>query len=201
MRFAMDGAPCVGKTTTATALALVLTQLTGEHYQFSGNFGKGVLIDHHGTPTIYNELNPHQHLELSLELLRRKRIFESLTENLIADKSILGNFGELLIQCKDVIDPYIFAQLLDECVEHCRKYDAIFVLQHGSIPLKDDGIRPQNPLHNLQVEITGRGLYHKYGIEVVDIFETTLEGRVEAILQNLESPDLSKRAENILLSA
>ena len=186
MRIAITGSPGVGKTTTAMRLATHLTQDTGHLYQLVGNIGKEVMTQWWNDPTIQHRLCPADLSRLLIEIVRRKLARESVTERFVADKSILGWLGELAIRCYQDIDWQLFRCLLEECIEHCRRYDAIFVLQHDSISFVDDKIRSRNKIYNLSLEIMERGLYEKYKIHVVDIHDVTLEDRVRTILSNVE---------------
>lgn len=86
---------------------------------------------------------------------------------------------------------YRFAQpdpetqiLLAEATEAGR-YDAVFVLPWGTIPLEADGVRSTDPYVQLHTQMLIEGFVRRHAARVVDVRAAGLDERVAAVLAAL----------------
>jgi nicotinamide riboside kinase len=170
LRIAVSGSAGTGKSTLARRVAEVL----GVPY-----IPEGMREHIERTGVNLHSLGHEGLRRLVLQLWAERREAEAAHASFVADRSsydfaafwLFYRFAE-----PDADTDRLFADAL------APRYDAVFLLPWGGIPLMADGLRNTNPWVQLHYQLVLEGVLGRWGQGVVRVEAATLEERADAIL-------------------
>lgn len=174
VRIAVSGSAGVGKSTLTRRLAAELgVPWIGE--------GMREYLERTGT-----DLHTLGHLgvrSLVRQLWEERKDAEAASASFVADRSSY-DFGAFWLY-------YQFASVDEDTESMMRetltpgRYDAVFLLPWGAIPLVADGIRTPNPWTQLHLQLVLEGLLRRHAPETREVAAVDLDARVAEILATL----------------
>jgi nicotinamide riboside kinase len=174
-RIAISGSAGVGKTTLASRLARVLgVPLVGE--------GMREYIETSGVDL--HSIGWEGMRALVARLWdERREAEERAADGFVADRSSY-DFAAFWLNYRFAKDDSQTDRLMEEALRGDR-YDAVYVLAWGSIPLLADGVRTPDRWVQLQSQLSIEGCVRRYARRVVDVDAVGLDERVAAVLADL----------------
>jgi nicotinamide riboside kinase len=181
LRIAVSGSAGVGKTTLARRLAAVL----GLPY-----IGEGMREYLERTGQDLHRLGHAGMRDLVLALWEERKSAEDAAGAFVADRAgydfaafwLHYHFAE-----EDAVTDRLFAETLAP-----GRYDAVFVLPWGRIPLVADGVRTPNRWTQLHYQLLLEGLLRVHAPECAAVAAVGLDERVAEIVARLGGPNASR---------
>lgn len=171
LRIAVSGSAGVGKSTLTRRLAAELgVPWIGE--------GMREYLERTGT-----DLHTLGHLgvrDLVRQLWEERKDAEAAAGSFVADRAS-HDFGAFWLYYQFASADAVTETFMAETLAPSR-YDAIFLLPWGKIPLVDDGIRTPNPWTQLHLQLVLEGLLRLHAPETRTIAATDLDQRVAEVL-------------------
>ena len=171
-RIAISGSAGTGKSTLARRLATSL----GLPY-----IGEGMREYLERTGTNLHDLGHEGVRAVVLELWEaRKQAEEEAREGFVADRASY-DFGAFWMYYRfagpDALTEQLFAETLAP-----GRYDRVYVLPWGRIPLVADGIRSPDRWTQLHVQLLIEGMLRRHAPDFVEIISVDVEGRLAEVL-------------------
>jgi nicotinamide riboside kinase len=187
VRIAFSGSGGTGKTS-------LLTELNKElDYPVIGE-GIREWLDEHNFDD-FKDMALKDVVQMQEDTLKRKMDIESELQSFIADRTTVDNLTYALrwIGSEDKDYDTWMAQYITHAMNHANiNYDIIFLLPWGEIPLVDDGTRSTKQWYQYLIQsILERHIYMLERPYVYEVYQTTVEGRVEECLKIINSVDLN----------
>lgn len=177
-RIALSGSAGVGKSTLARRLAQVL-DLPFIH--------EGMREYLERTGADLHALGPDGVRALVLDLWREREAAEAdalrSAGGFVADRSSY-DFGAFWLYYRFAREDEATHRLLADALAPDR-YDVVYLLPWGTIPLVADGIRSSDRFVQLHSQLLIEGCVRRYAPRVVDLAPTGLDERVAAVLADL----------------
>ncbi len=173
-RIAVSGSAGVGKSTLARRLAAAL----GVPY-----IGEGMREYLERTGTDLHALGHEGVRALVLRLWEERKEAEALSGGFVADRSSY-DFAAFWLYYHFAADDAETRLLFEETLAPGR-YDAVFLLPWGRIPLVADGVRTPNPWTQLHLQLLLEGLLRRHAPETVAVEAVGVEERVAEIVGRL----------------
>ena len=171
-RIAVTGSAGVGKSTLARRLAAEL----GLPY-----IGEGMREYLERTGDNLHELGHARMRELVLRLWEeRKEAEAAATRGFVADRAGY-DFGAFWLYYQFAAQDAETERLLAETLAPGR-YDGLFLLPWGRIPLVADGVRTPNPYTQLHLQLLLEGLLRRHAPEAVELRAVGIDERVAEVL-------------------
>lgn len=177
VRIAVAGSAGVGKSTLARRLAAEL----GVPY-----LGEGMREYLERTGANLHALGPEGVRALVLRLWDERREAEATHPSFVADRSSY-DFGAFWLYYHFGREDDDTARLLAEAWRPDR-YDTVYLLAWGSIPLVADGVRSTDRFVQLHAQLLIEGAVRRFAGRVVEVHERGLEERVRAVLADVARP-------------
>jgi nicotinamide riboside kinase len=174
LRIAVSGSAGVGKSTLARRLASRL----GVPY-----IGEGMREYLERTGTDLHTLGHEGVRDLVLELWEERKAAEAGNSGFVADRASYDFAAFWLFyhfSNDDTVTTNLFAETLAP-----GRYDAVFLLPWGRIPLVADGVRTPNPWTQLHLQLLLEGLLRRHAPDTIAIEAVGVEERVDEILARL----------------
>jgi hypothetical protein len=121
---------------------------------------------------------------LVLQLWEERKEAEAAHASFVADRASY-DFAAFWLYYHFASDDAVTARLFDEALAPGR-YDAVFLLPWGRIPLVDDGVRTPNRWTQLHLQLLLEGLLRRHAPETMPVEAVGVEQRVAEILGQLE---------------
>lgn len=150
MRVAVTGSAGTGKSTLVAALAacLGLTAVPEGMREYLERTGADIhTLGHAGLQALVTEL------------WRERREAEQ-ADAFVSDRCAV-DYGAFWLTYRFEHDLAATDALFAEIRAHARRYDRVYVLPHGAIPLRPDGVRTANPYTQLHFQALVEGLAHR----------------------------------------
>jgi nicotinamide riboside kinase len=171
-RIAVSGSAGVGKSTLARRLAAEL----GVPY-----IGEGMREYLERTGMTLHDLGPVGIRRVVLDLwAERKEAEAAAATGFVADRSAY-DFGAFWLYYHFAEPDAETERLLAETLTPGR-YDVVYLLPWGRIPLVADGVRSPNPYTQLHLQLLLEGLLRRHAPETVELGTVGLDERVEEVL-------------------
>ncbi|MFN7145712.1 MAG: AAA family ATPase [Myxococcota bacterium] len=174
LRIAVSGSAGVGKSTLARRLA----ERLGVAY-----IGEGMREYLERTGTDLHALGHEGVRALVLTLWEERKEAEHAARSFVADRSSY-DFAAFWLYYHFAAEDDDTARLFAETLTP-RRYDVVYLLPWGRIPLIADGIRTPNPWTQLHLQLILEGLLRKHAPETVGIESVGVEDRVEEIVARI----------------
>ena len=130
----------------------------------------------------FKGMSPRETMGMQWFILNRKIEEEKKLNSFVADRCTADNVAYALRWCGREIQDVPKAQMkhyINEAKEHCKLYDAIFILPGGIIPLENDGVRSSNENYHYEMECMIMGLLHKWDIPFYVVESISLNERMD----------------------
>ncbi|MFZ5482517.1 MAG: AAA family ATPase [Myxococcota bacterium] len=171
-RIAVSGSAGVGKTTLARALAERLDV---------PYIGEGMREYLERTGANLHDLGPTGVRSVVLALWEERKALEAAArDGFVADRSSYDFVAFWLyyhFAAPDRDTERLFAEALAP-----GRYDRVYVLPWGRIPLVDDGVRTPNPYTQLHLQLLVEGVLGRHAPEAVHLATEGVEARVAEVL-------------------
>lgn len=174
-RIALSGSAGVGKTTLARRVAAEL----GIAYIPEGM--REYLES--GAPSLH-ALGPDGVRELILRLWEERKAAEAHAGAFVADRASYDFAAFWLYYRYARPDDPVTERLLAETRDPHR-YDHVFLLPHGALPLVADGVRSTDPWVQLHVQLLVEGMVHRCARRITAVRATALDARVVEVIAAL----------------
>lgn len=171
-RIAISGSAGVGKSTLARRLADRL----GVPY-----IGEGMREYLERTGADLHTLGPEGLRRVVLELWEERKAQEHAARaGFVADRASY-DFGAFWLYYRFAGDDADTARIFAETL-HPGRYDRVYLLPWGRIPLVADGVRSTNTYTQLHLQLLIEGLLHRHAPDAVEIRAVGVEERLAEIL-------------------
>jgi nicotinamide riboside kinase len=175
-RIAISGSAGVGKSTLARRIAEEL----GVPY-----IGEGMREYLERTGVDLHTLGPDGVRTLVLRLWEERREREeACTGGFVADRSAY-DFAAFWLYYHFAAPDEATGRVMEEWLAPGR-YDRVWLLPWGRIPLVADGVRSTNPWTQLHLQLLLEGILRRHAPETRELAAVTLEERVAAVLVDRE---------------
>lgn len=175
VRIALSGSAGVGKSTLARRLAETLGVPC---------IGEGMREYLERTGVDLHDLGHDGLRALVLELWEERKAAEARHPAFVADRSSY-DFAVFWLYYHFAEEDAATTRLFEETLAPGR-YDAVFLLPWGRIPLVDDGIRTPNRWTQLHLQLLLEGVLRRHATEAVLVEAVGVEDRVAEILARLQ---------------
>jgi nicotinamide riboside kinase len=174
-RIAISGSAGVGKSTLARALADRL----GVPY-----IGEGMREYLERTGANLHDLGPDGVRSVVLALWEERKAAEAAArDGFVADRSSY-DFGAFWLYYHFAAPDRDTERLFSETLAPGR-YDRVYVLPWGRIPLVADGVRSTNPWTQLHLQLLLEGVLRMHAPDAVEVGAVGLDARVAEVLASL----------------
>ncbi len=136
-----------------------------------------------GAPDLHS-LGPDGVRDLVLRLWERRKEQESLaTDGFVADRSSY-DFAAFWLYYRYARADEITERIMAETLGGSR-YDAVFVLPWGAMPIVRDGVRSTDRWVQLHIQALIEGMVRRHALRVVDVTACGLDDRVAFVRRAL----------------
>jgi nicotinamide riboside kinase len=183
MRIAITGSAGVGKSTLGRRLGEILGVPV---------LGEGMREWLERTGSDLHALGRDGVRSLLVRLWEERRAAEETNQAFVADRSSY-DFGAFWLYYQFGGQDAETERLLAECFSPGR-YDTVYLIPWGSIPLVADGVRSSDRYVQLHSQLLIEGAVRRYAGRVVEVVATRLDDRVEAVLADIRALAEGRRA-------
>jgi len=181
IHIAITGACCTGKTELAKALSNVL------HFPIIDEGARPILRQYRRDSGQHN-LPPKLYYQAQGHILN-KRLgveFQKQNQSWIADRTVIDIYNFLVLRCADLFGPIDHQTVELSLMTHWLLYSCIFYLPFNNIPYEQDEDRKETFGESMIEDLTLRGLYAKLKIPYHELQFTSIDSRVNEIIQFFE---------------